>query len=457
MTDASRLRGWSRRLWQIPHQWLSFTSSRCLSTLEAAEACGDHSDVGKIPIFKKLRVGGVPEVCVRARARRVPAAPKVDCAISALAPAHRDSFALQIHTHAPQHFNAPWHTAASRGLFEACGLDVEWSDFHGGTGAMTKALREGSIDVAILLTEGIVADLHRGCPAKILGTYVSSPLTWGVHVHESSPLQSIAEAHAAGAKVAVSRFGSGSHLMACVQAHSRGHDPKSLKFHVVNSLEGARTALRDGLADIFVRAKHSALPSPLRNIPTRRTCPYSLVATAPHPFPSPLALLPSPDPDGRRCALSPSVAQMWEKFTTKHLVDAGEWRRIGEFPTPWPCFSIAASDAALASHGPELLAALQVCRSEAMRLRASSGVNDTIGLMFGQQSEDVGEWISGVTWACEPVASCATLHQVMDGLVEAGVLEREELLPPSDLLSPLCADGDLRKPLRSFTDADPSL
>ena len=39
---------------------------------------------------------------------------------------------------------------------------------------------------------------------------------------------------------------------------------------------------------------------------------------------------------------------MWEKFTTKHMVDTGEWRRVGEFPTPWPCFSIAATDAALA-------------------------------------------------------------------------------------------------------------
>ena len=52
---------------------------------------------------------------------------------------------------------------------------------------MTKALRDESIDVAILLTEGIVADLHRGNPSKIVGTYVGTPLTWGVHVPAGSP------------------------------------------------------------------------------------------------------------------------------------------------------------------------------------------------------------------------------------------------------------------------------
>ena len=84
----------------------------------------------------------------------------------------------------PEHFNTPWHTAAANGRFQReAGVAVEWVEFPGGTGAMTKALRDESIDVAILLTEGIVADLHRGNPSKIVGTYVGTPLTGGVHVH----------------------------------------------------------------------------------------------------------------------------------------------------------------------------------------------------------------------------------------------------------------------------------
>ena len=60
--------------------------------------------------------------------------------------------------------------------------------------------------------------------------------------------------------------------MAMVDAQQRGWQPENVKFEIVGDLEGARRALADGRADVF----------------------------------------------------------MWEKFTTKHLVDSGEWRRVGE-------------------------------------------------------------------------------------------------------------------------------
>ena len=39
----------------------------------------------------------------------------------------------------------------------------------------------------------------------------------------------------------------------------------------------------------------------------------------------------------------------WEKFMTKPLVDAGRFRRVGEFVAPWPAFVVCASNSALAS------------------------------------------------------------------------------------------------------------
>ena len=32
---------------------------------------------------------------------------------------------------------------------------------------------------------------------------------------------------------------------------------------------------------------------------------------------------------------------MWEHFTTKPFVDNGTFRRIGNCPSPWPCFVLA--------------------------------------------------------------------------------------------------------------------
>lgn len=52
----------------------------------------------------------------------------------------------------PEHFNTPWHLAKEKGLFSAAGVDLEWTDYPGGTGAMTKALNENETDLALLLT-----------------------------------------------------------------------------------------------------------------------------------------------------------------------------------------------------------------------------------------------------------------------------------------------------------------
>ena len=65
----------------------------------------------------------------------------------------------------------------------------------------------------VLLTEGIVTELHRHHHSKIVATYVRTPLTWGVHVHSSAGYRDVDSLHRAegGARFAVSRMGSGCH------------------------------------------------------------------------------------------------------------------------------------------------------------------------------------------------------------------------------------------------------
>ena len=62
----------------------------------------------------------------------------------------------------PEHFNLPIHLAIENGAFEKAGIDLQWTTFKGGTGQMTKALREGEVDACILLTEGIIKDIIAG-------------------------------------------------------------------------------------------------------------------------------------------------------------------------------------------------------------------------------------------------------------------------------------------------------
>ncbi len=89
----------------------------------------------------------------------------------------------------PEHFNLPWHLAMEEGDFEKENLQIQWKDFPGGTGDLNSALRNNEIDVAVILTEGIIKDIIAGNKSKIVQTYVQSPLVWGIHVAHKSNYQ----------------------------------------------------------------------------------------------------------------------------------------------------------------------------------------------------------------------------------------------------------------------------
>ena len=71
---------------------------------------------------------------------------------------------------------------------------------------------------------------------------------------------------------------------------------------------------------------------------------------------------------GAREALKNGTAEafMWEKFTTKPIVDAGEFKRVGESYTPWPCFVIAGREEVL-NQSPEAVETLLRVIQEACR------------------------------------------------------------------------------------------
>ena len=184
----------------------------------------------------------------------------------------------------PEHFNLPIHLAKERGVFSSRGVDLEWTDFGGGTGQMTKALRENEVDACILLTEGIITDIIKGNPSKIISEYVTTPLTWGIHTGVNNPIINYRDIF--DKNYAISRFGSGSHLMAIVDAESKGHKLNKEQFTIIKDINGALPSLYRQETDVFY----------------------------------------------------------WEKYTTKPFVDSGQLRRIGEYNTPWPCFVIAATD-----------------------------------------------------------------------------------------------------------------
>ncbi len=265
----------------------------------------------------------------------------------------------------PEHFNLAWYLALKNREFKDVGINLRWKDFYGGTGAMNKALRDGEIDMAVILTEGIIKDIIDGNPSKIVQTFVSSPLIWGIHVAHDSKYEHIEDIK--GTKAAISRFGSGSHLMSFVNAEQNDWDlEKDLNFEVIRNLEGAIEGLTNGKADYF----------------------------------------------------------LWEKFTTKPIVDRGVFRRIGNIPTPWPCFVIAVREDFIENDYEDLKMILDIINNTTIDFKQIPSIDKTIANRYDQKLEDVQEWLSLTEWS-QNVIDKTTVNTIQNTLLDLNIIPQK--------------------------------
>ena len=275
----------------------------------------------------------------------------------------------------PEHFNLPWHLAIENNKFNEHNIDLHWKEFPGGTGAMCSALRDGSIDMAVILTEGIIKDIIEGNPSKIVKTYVDSPLLWGIHVAKNSSFKSVSDLEKA--KIAISRFGSGSHLMAKVNAVKQGFEVEKLKFELVKNLAGGVKALTDGTADYF----------------------------------------------------------MWEHFMTKPYVDNGTFRRIDNIETPWPCFVLAVRNEVLENNIEAIKAIIKVINKQLEHFENSLENEQLIALFatrYKLQIVDVKNWLSITKWNNKKSISKDLIDSIQNKLSDFDVIK--EPVPANVLL-----------------------
>lgn len=269
----------------------------------------------------------------------------------------------------PEHFNMPIHLAIENGEFTKRGLEVVWTDYKGGTGQMTEALRKDEVDVCLLLTEGIIADIIKGNPSKIVSEYVITPLTWGVHTGANNPLEYHNDIY--NKKYAISRYGSGSHLMAIVDANLEGKKLTDDQFHVIKNLDGALASLANLETDVFY----------------------------------------------------------WEKYTTKPWVDKGQLKRIGEFITPWPCFVIAASDKLIQAQPDNLVRLLRVIHDSCDSFMRDQQSIQITSERMEQKLEDVERWFHSTEWALHGWVSNKMLTSVVYYLQAAEIIAADTSIP----------------------------
>ena len=263
----------------------------------------------------------------------------------------------------PEHFNLPWYLTLRNKEYTEIGINLRWKDYPGGTGEMCSALRNKEIDMAVILTEGIVRDIVNGNECKIVQVFVESPLIWGIHVANNSNYKDIQGLK--GTKAAISRYGSGSHLMAYVNAENCAWDTeKDLDFEVIKNLQGAIESLPKGNGDYF----------------------------------------------------------MWEKFMTKPHVDNGTFRLIGECPTPWPCFVIAVRNEVLENDPDSVQKIIEIINTTTADFKEIPSIDQMIANRYGQKIEDVQKWLSLTQWSQEQLSG-KELENVQNQLLKLDLIE----------------------------------
>jgi len=239
----------------------------------------------------------------------------------------------------PEHFNLPWRLAIESGAIADLGMNASWQDFPSGTGSMVQAFADDQVDVAMLLTEGAIKAKAQGATFDIIGFYTNTPLLWGIHVPAHSNLHTLSDLE--HAHYAISRFGSGSNLMAYLLASQQNQTLTKDSFKIISNLAGARDLFKGG----------------------------------------------------------GDYAFLWEKFMTQPMVDSGEFRRIGEIPTPWPCFVICIKPSFYQAQKESIDAMLQCVFDTAQELKASPLAAKLIAARYQLKIQAVKEWLKTVDWA----------------------------------------------------------
>jgi len=263
----------------------------------------------------------------------------------------------------PEHFNLPWRLAIESGSLEQFDVEATWTDFSSGTGQMVKALNTNEVDIATLLTEGAIKAVASGdTEFEIVSFYTKTPLIWGVHIPKESDIQSLDDL--SKATFAISRYGSGSHLMAYLLAESQGLATDNLKFKIIDNLDGARELYRKGGNYVF----------------------------------------------------------LWEKFMTKPYVDNGEMQRIGDLPTPWACFVTCVRKDILKLYPETIENILQETLDTANQLKRSKLATKLIASQYKLNLADVETWLDATKWHKKPKLQENSLNAVGNKLKELNII-----------------------------------
>ncbi|MFI5203741.1 MAG: hypothetical protein ACHQF2_04530 [Flavobacteriales bacterium] len=256
-------------------------------------------------------------------------------------------------------FNIPWKRVCAD---RKHALKLQWKDFEGGTGQLMRALNQGEIDMAVALTEGAVLDIVKNNKAAILCFYVLSPLEWGIHVSRKSGIKKIEEIK--DKTIAISRFGSGSHLMPMVMGSELGWDVPAMRFHESLNLHGGIRDLITGTAHVF----------------------------------------------------------FWEKHTTAPYLETNDLECIGSYVSKWSAFSVAVRKDECKTNKELFQSVLTRVLKEAAAFKADPNSIAEIASFYKMPPATATQWMNRTNWISRPAVSPQLIQIVLLALKKGGLI-----------------------------------
>ncbi|ORZ38410.1 hypothetical protein BCR44DRAFT_127633 [Catenaria anguillulae PL171] len=291
----------------------------------------------------------------------------------------------------PEHFNVPIIRSIAAGAFRRHGLDVEFKVCHGGTGEQLRMLAAGELDGCVALTEGLVSGAYlqrlvangpTSASYRLLGTYVKSPLTWAI---STAPNSSLDASSLEGARIGISRFYSGSHLIPIFHA-LRKKWSTPYQFVECGNFANLRDSVVAGNSDAF----------------------------------------------------------LWEVATTRKWFDDGTLRFAGTVVPDWPAFSLAIS-CKQSDMGSALAEGVRSALSDWASLSDQDKISTVTHHMPSYAPKDVASWLEGVQFADHTeVAGVSGMDvaTIVQMLSEAKVIEDSPEYPVKELCNPFTTVSD---------------
>ena len=270
----------------------------------------------------------------------------------------------------PEHFSVP--------LLQCESSSLNIVSMPCGTGQMITALKEGEIEASVSLFEGIIAkavnerlDLEEKEDNRLclLGMFTDSPLTWSIAVSPDSCYTHVSQLKTIG----ISRYGSGSHIMAIVLGMNLGI---VFDFVVCGNIKGLLDSVNQGHSDAF----------------------------------------------------------LWEVVTTKPYYDEGIVKMLDTLTSPWPAFCFASTVASSTVHTSQLHAFLKKMQSTAIPNFISTFYTKGIDYILSsptlhyKSKPDLESWFVATRFTKSiPCVSRDQIRKCMDVLVRAKVIDGDKL------------------------------